>query len=126
MQIKSRIAFIFAVAILFQPTVLLAADTDTAKTTDTVQKTVTGVGVPSVAEGNRLEPRSVTVGPVRQCRDFDLGGPAVILPAHRADHYECPPGYKCKGVVGGFQCQSLNLTSLPADSPECSYETCYR
>lgn len=81
-----------------------------------------GTGVTPVAEANRIGPTSVTVDPL-PCQDFQYSGD-VILPAHRGDDYLCPPGYECKGVVGGVQCRWRNLSSMASNSPECRMQSC--
>ena len=75
----------------------------------------------AVAQGNSLQ-SSVNVDPL-PCRDFQFAGD-VILPVNRGDDYLCPPGYECKGVVGGFQCRWRNFSTLAANSPECRMDSC--
>ncbi len=85
-------------------------------------KPLTATGPALVAEGNRIDPGSVTVNPL-PCRDLEYSGD-VILPVNRGDDYECPAGYECKGVVGGVQCRWRNLTNVAANSPDCRVSRC--
>lgn len=88
----------------------------------TQRKPITATGVTPVAEGNRIEPASVTPD-APPCRDFEYSGD-VILPVNRGNDYECPPGYECKGVVGGVQCRWRNLTNVRSNSPDCHVSSC--
>ncbi len=82
------------------------------------QPPVSGTG--PAEQGNSLH-TSVTVQ--KPCSNFEFAGD-TILPVNRGDGYECPPGYGCKGVVGGFQCRWENRTNLTADSPFCRNTRC--
>ena len=91
-------------------------------TQTSVNPPLKGTGPAPVAEGNRIQPESVSVDPL-PCKDLQYRGDTV-LPAHRGDDYICDPGYECRGVVGGFQCGWRNLSSLAANSPYCKFDSC--
>lgn len=129
MQIKSKIAFVLLLAILFQPMVLLAADTQTA-TNLTIKTAGDGTVTTAASNPNLSAPSTTnstappaltgatkaTIVPRRLCSDYMYYGPNARPEHAGGDNYQCPVGYECHWNGLLLECRAAHNQPQP-DGP---------